>query len=216
MNKTLLTVTALWWLIIWWVSTYIDPLMLSQSLPLFLLLLAVWYIYGAYTRYWRRWVSCFAALGIFSLIIEYIWTTTCRPYGCFEYTLQLWPEIWGKVPILLWLIWPVLVLSIWWIISHLSHSYRVRIIWWILWLLLLDLALDPVHVVQGIRDYGISGQRFGVPRSNYLWRVFSWAISIYICSRFIGKQKTPQALAWGWIFLLCYFWSQFLILVLIT
>ena len=212
MNKTLLTVTALSWLIIWTWASFMDAATIISTLPLFLTLLGMWYLYWAYTRYWAKWVYCFLALALFSLIIEYIWTTTCRPYGCFSYTLHLWPEIWGKVPLLLWLIRPVLVLSIRGICSLLSTNRYSQILIWIIWLLLLDLALDPVHVVQGIRDYGIVWQRYNVPRSNYMWRIFSWAISMMICSRCLGTQKTPQALAWGWVFLLCYFWIQFLIL----
>ena len=192
-----------------WASMLPPSLLLSWVTP-FLCILFAYYGWVSWKSWWMRWIAWIVALWIFALVIEYIGTTTCFPYGCFEYTSLLWPHL-GPIPFLLLCIRPVLVYSMIWVASLLPWEKYHRALWSILCLLLLDLALDPVHVAQGIWSYTNKVWRYSVPRSNCLWWLFTGSISIFLFFAITTPTKNTYPLAfivWG-VGMLGYFWGLF-------
>lgn len=176
--------------------------------------LGLWLAYLLYLHMGWRWPLLVLTLGIWALVMELIGTSTWWPYGAFEYQYHLSYELWWLVPITLGLIRPVLVLSIAARVRDVFtiNTTRIRVVVGTLALVGLDLLLDPVHVAQGIRSYADGGQWFGVPLSNYLWRLWTWGISMLIATLFLDNKKSlPDLLiASGW-FLWGYFSIQFLL-----
>ncbi len=196
-----------------WMS-YISQTMILSWMTVFLLCLWWWYAWVSWKVWWRQWVIWFVSLGIFALCIEYIGSTTCFPYGCFEYSSTLGIHLW-PIPLLLILIRPIMVLSM---VSVASVFTQKKIAWWILsvvFLIILDLALDPVHVSQGIWTYAEAQGRYGVPLTNYLGWIFSGTISVCLLFSIIDikKPSIPLAFIMGWWCLLGYFWGLFLVSV---
>lgn len=188
--------------------------------------LILWGIYMCrliYTTHGRAWVSAFAILALLAIVIESVWVATCFPYECFSYAHIIQPEIWS-IPAMLPFFWLVLVLSL----RSISQQY----FWdsWPTWnivrsivgttalLVLIDLALDPVHVALGIWSYGYGVNniwwRYDVPRSNYLWRVLTGTISAGICAYFLRtnwNKKLHPLFGAAWRCMLGLFWGAFLV-----
>lgn len=173
------------------------------------LLFAAW-LYLAYTAGKIQGVLTYLAIWSVGCAIEWIGIATCRPYGCFQYSDLLWPRFFGTFPYLLVWVWPFIIVSI----AHLipsKYSGRSYVGVWTLLLLFLDLALDPVHIWQWIRSYNQQGvHRFGVPVQNFLWRIITWWISMWIYQK---RKTTIHATAWyyAWIVIFIMFWTQFLL-----
>lgn len=162
---------------------------------------------------WKRtWIATYLMVGIIGCTIEGIWIATCRPYGCFSYSDLLWPKFFSTFPFLLLGVWPFLVLSI----AHLipkQYTWKHFITLWIALLLFLDLALDPVHIHQWIWSYAPTvPNRFGVPLQNFIWRIFTGGLSMWVVS--IRKNTILySARYYSGITLLILFWIQFLVLI---
>jgi uncharacterized membrane protein len=181
----------------------------KSSLIISLLWLSLGGIFFAWQAGKRQWVLTYAFIGLIWCTIEGIWIATCRPYGCFNYSDLLWPKFFNTFPFLLFGVWPFLVISI----AHLipkKFSWHNFITIGIVLLLLLDLALDPVHIYQWIWSYEQGWyNRFGVPLQNFIWRILTWWLSM----RVVEKRKntiTHPAWYYSGITLYVLFWLQFL------
>lgn len=130
------------------------------------------------------WISL-TGIGIVALLgvtIEYIWLKTCLPYGCFSYTELIGPRVWGTFPVSLVIIRPVIVVSMNQFVPPTYSLLKKSLLGWLI-LVLFDLLLDPVAVYLGLRTYAAWGVRFGVPRTNYLWRLLTGTVSSRIMHR---------------------------------
>lgn len=177
-----------------------------------MLLLTIAWLLFAYKSGKQQWIITYLLIWLIGCTIEGIWIATCRPYGCFYYSTLLWPKFFDTFPLLLIGIWPFLVLSI----AHLVPSkftWKDFIVVWVLFLLLLDVALDPVHISQGIRSYEpVAYNRFGVPLQNFVWWILTWWISMYVVQK-RKKTITNKARYYSWITIIILFRMQFLLLL---
>lgn len=121
-------------------------------------------------------------VALLGITIEYIWLKTCVPYGCFSYTELIGPRVWGTFPVSLFMIRPIIVVSMNQLVPPAYSVQKKSIVGWLV-LVLFDLLLDPVAVHLGLRIYAAWGVRFGVPRTNYLWRLVTGAVSSWIVQR---------------------------------
>ena len=159
-----------------------------------------------------KWIATYFIIWLIGCAIEWIWIATCRPYGCFSYSDILWPKFFNTFPLLLVGIWPFLVLSM----AHLipkQFTWKHFITVGILLLLLLDLALDPVHIHQWIWSYEpTTPNRFGVPFQNFIWRIITGGLSMWVAEK---RKSTITHPAWYYsgITILILFWIQFLMLI---
>lgn len=170
-------------------------------------------LYFSYCSGKTQWIITFLLIWIIGCTIEWVGIATCRPYGCFEYSDLLWPKFFNTFPYLLMWVWPFIVVSI----AHLipkKRTWRQFIAWGVLLLLILDLALDPVHINQWIRSYNHTGRnRFGVPLQNFFWWIITGGLSMRL---FQQRKNTITHEAWwhsgGALMIL--FWTQFLLYLL--
>lgn len=197
-------VVLAWWYFLWVIPTNSISMTLSS---IFLWSLG---IFLCFTSGKRKGVLFFLLIGLIWSTIEYIGLRTCRPYGCFSYSDLFWPKLFGTVPILLTIMRPIFVLGI----AHLVPSrywWRRFVIRWTILLLILDLALDPVHIWQGIRSYESTRyNRFGVPLQNFFWWIITGSLSMSIVAR---QKTTVTHPAWKYIGIVFFmlFRGQFLL-----
>ncbi len=103
---------------------------------------------------------------VFTLAAESIGSRTGLPFGEYQYTERLQPQI-GHVPLLIPLAWFMMVPSAW----AVADGYRQK-----RWLFILvsaaaltawDLLLDPQMVTWELWQWANDGVYFGIPLSNY-------------------------------------------------
>lgn len=179
-----------------------------------LLLLTLWWVSLSYQAWGRSGIITYFLIGVVGCTIEGIGIATCRPYGCFSYTDMLWPKFFDTFPLLLVGIRPFLVLSCAHLVPRVTTK-RQTIIAWVGILLLLDLALDPVHIAQWIRAYTSWWRhRFGVPLQNFFGRIITGTLSMVVVytrkNTIISAGRNYCGIA---VFVL--FWVQFLALILL-
>lgn len=190
---------------------HFEILVASQAtMILSMVLLSGAWLYFAYRSGKTQWIITFLLIWIIGCTIEWIGIATCRPYGCFHYSDMLWPKFLNTFPYLLMWVRPFIVISI----AHLvpkKWTWWQFVVIWVLLLLFLDLALDPVHIKQWIRSYNQPGRnRFGVPLQNF----FGWIITGWLSMRLFQKRKntiTHDAWYYSGIALMILFWVQFLL-----
>ena len=161
-----------------------------------------------YAYIWYRYPQYFlnvCTLWVFGCVIEYIGVITCFPYWCFGYSDILWPKIAHTFPINLFFIWPLLVI---WI----TTLHKKNIYWTIPGLILFDLILDPAAVYLWFWRYADPGIYFGVPWTNYAWRVLASIISIYILKKSDHHIFIPE-FAYGIVFMTWFFGYIFVHLI---
>lgn len=131
-------------------------------------------------------------LSLWGIIIETIGLTTCRPYGCFSYSEQLWPLLVWWAPWLLLATYPPLVLGVYQYIKKFNLSWRKsRIAGWI-GLMLVDLVLDPIAVMMWLRSFPWWWFWFGVPLSNFIWRIISGTVATMILDLILHKHYNSE------------------------
>lgn len=154
----------------------------------------------------KRWWISLGAIALWGVVIETIGITTCFPYGCFTYSEQLWPKILWWAPRLLLATYPPLVLWVYQQILRLRHllwqgrkekSWPLLRIMWGLWLVAVDLVLDPIAVRMGLWSFEQSGWRFGIPWTNFAGWMLSGTVAMIILDYLIGKDYKPWSYDWG-------------------
>lgn len=164
---------------------------------------------------WKYGVFMLGCLIARGFVIESIWVMTWLPYGQFAYGKALWPVLPTGVPYMLAMTWPPLVLWVWSLLrieknrhkdtenisqknttnyydkfqSNIQIVYKYcfySVLWWV-GLTAVDLILDPIAVAMWLWTYAQPWWRWGVPRTNFLWWLFSGTIATYICLIFIKK-----------------------------
>ena len=155
----------------------------------------------------KGWIAL-VAVAIWGLFIETIGITTCFPYGCFAYSEQLWPSIAWWAPRLLLATYPPLVLWIYQYLRKLDIFWRQSRLMWGFGLMLVDFILDPIAVQMGLWSYPWGGLWFGVPVSNFLWRILSGTISMIILNIVLQKHYNPEweYRRWLWLNLSFFIW----------
>lgn len=169
---------------------------------------------SCYIPLWRlykwRWMITLGIIWLFGYIIESIWVLTCYPYGCFHYSEQLWPKIFGIVPYMLFFTWPPLVFGVWSRIKDIRLSYIYKALLGGIILMGLDLVLDPIAVWMWLWSYPGGWFWFRVPLSNFVWRVISWSISTAMVEYLLGwkwrliKKRLDYGLLLTMIFFIGY------------
>lgn len=160
------------------------------------------------------------SLSAFALIIENIGVMTGFPYGGFEYGSLIGNSI-GVVPWTVAFAWTPLVLgSIWMTMRTLqfmkvTHSNKSMIVFFIsftaMFLVIIDLLLDPAAVALGFWSWQVDGWYYGIPLSNYFGWMFSGAIGALIVW-IIAKKKvnslTQHPGLVSSLFYILIFWSS--------
>ena len=154
--------------------------------------------------YKRKGVLALVIVGIFGYIIELIGVKTCIPYGCFEYSAQMGAKILNSVPWLLFFTWTPLIFGVWSLTKNNTNISKWYYFIGLTTLLVLgvDLILDPLAVQMGLWSFSDGGFWRGVPVSNFMGWLVSWAIGSALIVWLLGKKKTSQRFDYGlWMIL---------------
>jgi lycopene beta-cyclase len=130
---------------------------------------------------WARTLKTLAIVVVLSYLAEFIGSSTGIPFGKYEYTGLLQPQLAG-VPLLIPLAWMMMLPPAWAIAKTILGESRSRWAFVLLSALAFtawDLFLDPQMVGWGFWVWESPGAYFGIPLSNYLgWIVVSALISL--------------------------------------
>lgn len=153
---------------------------------------------------WKAGFLALMTVSLFGYVIEGIGVLTCFPYGCFAYSEQLGTKILGIVPWILLATWPPLVLGVWsnlkkywgdpstsFRFTSFRSGWRLSLSWWI-FLVLLDLILDPIAVSMGLRSYPGGWPWFGVPWTNFAGWMLSGTIGVAIFQYFLRNNQSSK------------------------
>lgn len=170
----------------------------------------VWDAWGA-----RRAVTTAVVVAILSWALEFIGSSTGFPFGAYNYTDALQPQL-GHVPLLIPLAW-FMMLPVAWAVAELIVGLRRR------WLFIAvsalaftawDLFLDPQMVGWGYWVWENPSGYFGIPWSNYGgWLLGSALMTAVVRPPTLGTAVRPLLIIYSvtWFlesFGLIFFWGQ--------
>ncbi len=156
---------------------------------------------------WQRTWLTFAGVGVLGWLAEFIGTTTGLPFGRYEYTELLWPQI-GHVPLLVPVAWFILLPSCWrlaeMILGAGAKNWQraaVAAFGMVTW----DLLLDPQMVNWGfwIWQDVPAFSWFGIPFLNF----FGWFLVAFLMGLILRPASLVQT---GWSLWLVFAISWFL------
>ncbi len=151
-----------------------------------------------------------AVLGVYALTIESIGLLTGFPYGEFSHSPILGFKLFGVVPWTVAFAWTPLILAAIVLTHRTIQSFFLRIIAISLFLVLLDLTLDPGAVYLKFWKYETVGFYYQVPVSNFIGWLFSGLIGAMIAELLLLKFKpllpSPVQLIIGCFYTLL-FWT---------
>ena len=158
---------------------------------------------------WKKAFFAMSTLGIFAFIIETIGLRTGFPYGHFEYGAALsLITLWGT-PVAVFFSWSPLVIGVAGLLSNISVSPILRIVWCTVTLVLVDIVMDPGAVSLGFWRYMGEPLLDGVPLSNFAGWIVSGAIGSAIAYYFLplsSLTRTQRLILSASLFLSLIFW----------
>lgn len=148
---------------------------------------------GVVTLLWQQWgmketlrVSAWVVFG--SWLVEWVGSTTGLPFGAYDYTAALQPQI-GHVPVLIPLAWLMMLPPAWAVACAITGADRG----WrfvassALALTAWDLFLDPQMVAWGYWVWAEPGGYFGIPWLNFA----GWALSAALLTLLARPSTLP-------------------------
>ncbi len=160
---------------------------------------------------WRRTLTHLVATIVPMTLIEQLGTATGFPFGVYHYVRAVnADELWiGDVILVSVLAWPFLTFAGWQMARWVLACRPVRLAWHVvlatLFLLLLDLIMDPVTARGGrwflveFHVWDQPGGLWGVPWENY-WGWLLSLVLIYPLWQFLDRRLAPLpvvSLQWG-------------------
>ncbi len=165
-------------------------------------LLAIPAIYYLYRSLGRKAIPIFIVLGVFSMAVETFGLATGLPYGWFYYSDLLGTRL-GLAPWPVFFAFPPLLLGAY----ALFHGSRYDYIKFPLFLLAIDLVLDPGSVVAGYWWYAEPSAYYGIPLSNFLGWLVTGSIGYLIVRKLVKKKLSPWVMSS--LVLTVLFWTCF-------
>lgn len=142
----------------------------------------------------RRAGLSLVALAGYTYAIEFVGVTTGRPYGAFEYGIELGPMLFGAVPLALPLFFVPLALNAYLLclllLGPVADRRRYRLPPAVAATVTIDLVLDPAAVALGFWSYAGGGAYYGVPLSNFA----GWGLSATVAVAAIDAGFDRRAL----------------------
>lgn len=169
---------------------------------------------------WQRLAATAVVAISVTWLLEWIGSTTGFPFGEYNYSALLQPQLFG-VPLLIPLAWLMMLPPAWAITSAFvkpANTWRARAAFALLagiaftaW----DLYLDPQKVARGLWVWAdSSGGYFGIPWINYFGWLLTSALVTFLCGPSdLGAARQPLALVYTLTWLLQavglgLFWGQ--------
>ena len=154
----------------------------------FALLVQFSVVFAALATKWglSRIGAVFAIVAVMTWGVEFIGSKTNFPFGSYDYTPLLQPQL-GGVPLLIPLAW-FMMLPAAWTIAHLTVGAKNPIAYIGISALAMtawDLFLDPQMVAWGFWEWQEYGAYFGIPLMNY----FGWLLTSAVITAVIRPYR---------------------------
>jgi putative membrane protein len=143
---------------------------------------------------WQKTAGTAVLIAVLTLFVEWLGSTTGFPFGGYDYTTLMQPQI-AHVPVLIPFAWFMMLPCAWAVASQIQAQLPTR--WsnnrWLypllagLALTAWDLFLDPQMVAWGLWVWDNPSGYFGIPWSNYL----GWLGTAVLLTALIRPQKLP-------------------------
>jgi bisanhydrobacterioruberin hydratase len=154
---------------------------------------------------WRRALIALSVLSIAAISFEALSITTGVPYGTFEYSSAIGYPLFGLVPWTVPFAWIPLVIA--------SSARWKGVISGALFLVLIDLLLDPLAVKLGFWTWDYPGRYYDIPFSNFVGWFITGIIGVSVikmATRGVTTQPGP------WVFVSLRYILMFWIIAAIT
>ena len=163
------------------------------SLGVFLQATAVFFILRDQWGWQRTGVTA-VTIAALTLFVEWLGSTTGFPFGGYEYTDLMQPQI-AHVPVLIPFAWFMMLPAAWAVAHQIQSKFPSGLAnrRWLFPLLSAmaltawDLFLDPQMVAWGLWSWDNPSGYFGIPWSNYL----GWLATAVLLTVLIRPQKLP-------------------------
>jgi len=158
----------------------------SMSLTVLLQLMAVLSLLG---RAWglRHMISVALTVAFLGWGVEFIGSRTGFPFGSYDYTTLLQPQLVG-VPLLVPLAWLMMLPCAWAVTQELGiRNKLIFIVVSALAFTAWDLFLDPQMVAWNFWKWNIPGEYFGIPIVNFA----GWVLSAALMTAIAAPGKVP-------------------------
>jgi putative membrane protein len=143
---------------------------------------------------WRRAAAAVVAATAVGLAVEVIGTRTGLPFGEYDYTGALEPEVLG-VPLVVALAWAGMGLPAWAVAGRLVRSTWARIAVGAVALTGWDLFLDPQMVAEGYWTWPGGGAYRGIPLSNFAGWLLVSAVLMGVFAAVVPEARSVLAAA---------------------
>ncbi|CQR48390.1 hypothetical protein BN1058_02758 [Paraliobacillus sp. PM-2] len=179
------------------------PSFLAFSQPLFLVFYAFCLVELTIkqTNYSFRYVLALFIVCVVTFSIEAWSVATGYPFGSYQYSSILGPKVLG-VPITISLAWVGVLLNSLYVANQ--KSKHMRALETGIWIVVLDLILDPVAEASMFWEWNGSGAYFGIPLSNFITWFIIGAILSYLFPMYPKQKTIHRKVSWvfqGMIFL---------------
>ena len=160
---------------------------------------------------WRRLVITLVSVAVLGWLVEYIGSTSDVPFGAYDYSLRLQPQVVG-VPLLIPIAWFMLLPCAWTVAGYLAGGRRwLFVVLSVLAFVAWDLFLDPQMVTWDFWHWSQPSGYFGIPWSNYA----GWALAVLMMTLVVRPSDIPltpllaiYGLTWFFeVFGLLFFWG---------
>lgn len=164
---------------------------------------------------WMRTLTVLGLVAVSTWGVEYLGSTTGFPFGEYDYTDVLQPQI-GHVPLLIPLAWFMMLPSAWAVAQLITGRGRIisYVIVSALAITAWDLFLDPQMVDWGFWVWDNPSGYFGIPWSNYAgWLLTGAAVTLLVRPYRFELPAAPLLAVYGVVWFLqsiglAVFWSQ--------
>lgn len=147
---------------------------------------------------WRRTLTTAVTIALFTFLVEALGSTTGFPFGHYDYTDLLQPQLFG-VPLLIPIAWLMMLPPAWATVAFLlptSHNsapaqrrkqYALFVVLSALALTAWDLLLDPQMVAWNLWVWQEPGGYFGIPWLNF----WGWFMTAVIVTLLVRPERLP-------------------------
>ncbi|WP_342745684.1 carotenoid biosynthesis protein [Paenibacillus herberti] len=127
---------------------------------------------------WKRLLMPVLLISIGTFAVEWVGTHTGFPFGAYTYSDTLGALVSG-VPWTMGLAWVGVIIS--GALISASGNRWLRALETGVWVLLLDLVLDPVAAARGFWDWADGGPYYGIPTANFVsWFIVGALLSLLL------------------------------------
>jgi bisanhydrobacterioruberin hydratase len=127
----------------------------------------------------KRGVGLLVLLGLYAMIIETTAVKTGYPYGAFTYGAKIGTLLFDAVPWTVFFTWTPLVLLAMTVTAKLVKKVK-NVLFAGVFLVLIDMVLDPGAVAQDFWQYTSGGLYYNVPFSNFAGWLLTGSIGVAI------------------------------------